>query len=78
MTNKEEKYKVHVKSSSDKKVDASKHKNFDKVYSKYTHWLYRNPWYKFQFHQSKNRKITLYILLGIVVATLVVIAFLEK
>lgn len=78
MTDKDEKYQVNVKTSSDKKVDASKHKNFDKVYSKYTSWMYRNPWYKFQFHKSKNRKITLYILVGIVVVTLVVLEYINN
>ena len=78
MTNNEDKYQVHVKKSSDKKVDSSKHKNFDKVYSKYSFWMYRNPWYKFAFYTSKNRKTTLYILLGIIVIALVVKEFLKK
>lgn len=78
MKEEQQKYKVNFKKSADKKVDAQKHKNFDQVYEQYTHWIYRHPWSRFQFHKSKNRKIALYILLIGIVAALVIAEYVKE
>ena len=78
MKEEQQKYNVNYKSTSDKKVDVAKHKNFGKVYKKYSHWAYRNPWSRFQFHKSKNRKIALYILLAGLIAALVIIEYINE
>lgn len=78
MTEEQNKYKVNVKKTAGKKVDPSQYKDFGKVYNKYSHWVYRNPWNRFQFHKSKNRKVTLFIFLLVLVATLVVLEYLEE
>ena len=78
MTEENKKYNFKIKSSSEQKADPSKYKDFDKVYSKYTHWIYRNPWSRFQFHKSKNRKISLFIMIILLVGALLAIEYLSE
>lgn len=82
MKEEQQKYNVNFKTTSkpeeDKKVDAAKHKNFNKVYKQYSHWAYRNPWHRFQFHKSKNRKTTLYIMLIFLISALLIMEYLSE
>ena len=47
--------------------------DFKKVYTAYTHKVYRSPRNIFQRHSSKNRKISMFIILIVVVGTLVLV-----
>tara|TARA_B110000211_G_C13968498_1_gene503863 strand:+ start:75 stop:320 length:246 start_codon:yes stop_codon:yes gene_type:complete len=75
MTEDKNKYNVNLKSSSNQKIDPKKYKDFNKVYSKYTHWVYRNPWNRFQFHKSKNRKTALFLMLVLLVLSIVAMEY---
>ena len=86
MSENDKKYQVNITKSkgkttgdsSNNKVDPSKYRDFDKVYKSYSDVVYNKPWYKFQFQNSKNRKTTLYIMVIIIVAALVIMEYLEK
>jgi hypothetical protein len=90
MSEENKKYQVNIKKSSGKSVGDSKrdagnnkpapgkYKNFDKVYKSYADTVYSKPWFRFQFQKSKNRKVTLYIMVIVVVATLVVLEYLAE
>jgi hypothetical protein len=54
-------------------INPEKYKDFQKVYTSYMDSIYKKPWYRFQFHQSKNRKIALFIMLMILVAALLLL-----
>ncbi|MFT6717227.1 MAG: hypothetical protein ACJA0Q_001878 [Saprospiraceae bacterium] len=84
MSENDKKYQVNITSSKGKatdgssnKVDPSKYKDFDKVYKSYSDVVYNKPWYKFQFQKAKNRKTTLYIMVILVVAALVIMEYLK-
>ncbi|MFZ9847752.1 MAG: hypothetical protein ACO3EE_06315 [Flavobacteriales bacterium] len=66
------KYDIKIDSKPISEKDIEKHMNFDKTYEAYTHWTYRHPWYRFQRHANKNRKILLWIILIAVIAALVI------
>lgn len=82
MSEKNKKYQVNIKTGNDsadndakKSVNPDKYKNFDQVYKSYSDSLYKGAWYKLQFHQHKNRKVTVYIILILVVTALVLLEF---
>lgn len=94
MSKENKKYQVNIKSSKGKTMDGSpsdssnnssaqnvdpnKYKNFDKVYNSYADSIYKKPWYSFQFYKSKNRKVTLYIMVILIVAALVIMEFVKE
>ena len=47
--------------------------DFKGAYKAYTHKVYRTPWSRFQRHSSKNKKVSMFIILIIVIGTLVLI-----
>lgn len=65
--NEKKKYniKVNPKKPSAKTIQSKM--DFEGAYSAYTHKVYRTPWSKFQRHAYKNRKISMYIILAIIV-----------
>lgn len=81
MSKENKKYQVNIKSSrgetvgDSKSVNPNKHKNFDKVYKKYSETVYTRRWNIFQFHKPKNRKIALFIMLVLIVAALVIMEY---
>ncbi|MFT6716507.1 MAG: hypothetical protein ACJA0Q_001149 [Saprospiraceae bacterium] len=89
MSKENKKYQVHITSSKGnatgdsqndgtEKVDPSKYKNFDKVYKSYSDSVYKKSWYKFQFQKAKNRKATLYIMVVLIVAALVIMEYIKE
>ena len=71
----ENKYNVKVNPPKPSKENIRGKMDFEGAYKTYTHKAYRTPWSRFQRHSSKNKKVSMFIILTIVVGTLV---FLES
>ena len=71
----ENKYNIKLNPTKPSKEEIRKKMDFEGAYKAYTHKAYRTPWSRFQRHSSKNRKISMFIILTIVVGALV---FLES
>lgn len=70
-------YNIKVrKRPSSNQVNAKK--DFDKVYTNYQSWVYSHPWYKTPFHRFKNRKITMYIIIILLLSYLIYLSEQEK
>lgn len=67
------KYNIKFNPKKPTKQEIRDKMDFKKVYMAYTHKVYRSPRNIFQRHSSKNRKISMFIILIIVVGTLVLI-----
>lgn len=77
MTEKD-KYKVNINPKTPSKESIKKRMDFKNAYNSYTHWIYRTPWHAFQYHASKNKKITMMIILFAIIAMLIVIDYKEN
>lgn len=73
--NEENKYNIKVNPRKPNKDDIRQKMDFEGAFKTYTHKAYRTPWYRFQRHSSKNRKVSMFVILTIVVSVLV---FLES
>ena len=69
----EKKYNIKINPKKPSKQEIKDKMDFKKAYNAYTHKVYRYPWSRFQRHASKNRKISMFIILIIVIGTLVLI-----
>lgn len=67
----QKKYNIKIKSGSSNPKKADSHKDFEKVYSAYSSWVYRHPWYKAQLHMPRYRKVFMYVLLIVLISYLV-------
>ena len=77
MTEKD-KYKININPKTPSKESIKERMDFSDAHQSYTHWIYRTPWHTFQHYASKNKKITMMIILFAVVAMLIVIDYKEK
>ena len=68
---KEKKYNIKVTKKREDSKLAESHKDFDKVYSAYSSWIYRHPWYKAQLHMPRYRKTLMFIILIVLLSYLV-------
>tara|TARA_Y100000589_G_scaffold3897_2_gene3478 strand:- start:12497 stop:12805 length:309 start_codon:yes stop_codon:yes gene_type:complete len=69
----EKKYTIKINPKKPDKNEIREKMDFDAAYKAYTHKVYRTPWNKFQRHSPKNRKVSMFIILIIVVGTLMLI-----
>jgi hypothetical protein len=69
----EKKYNIKINPKKPSKQEIRDNMDFKNAYNAYTHKVYRYPWSKFQRHASKNKKISMFIILIIVIGTLVLI-----
>ncbi len=69
----EKKYNIKINPKKPSKQEIKGKMDFKKAYNTYTHKVYRYPWSRFQRHASKNRKVSMFIILIIVIGTLVLI-----
>ena len=69
----EKKYTIKIDPKKPNKKEIREKMDFKGAYKAYTHKVYRTPWSRFQRHSSKNRKVSMFIILIIVVGTLVFI-----
>lgn len=67
MNDGKQKYHVKITKKAGAQPDSSKHKDFKSVYNKYTNKYYRYPWSRFQFHEPKNRKIVMWVIVALAV-----------
>ena len=72
------KYNIKVNRKTPSSEEIQKKMNFEGAYKAYTHKAYRTPWGRFQRHDPKNRKASMFIILAIVVGTLVFLDLGEK
>lgn len=68
--NEKKKYNIKMDPKQPSKKSIQSKMDFDGVFEAYTHKAYRTPWSKFQRHAHKNRKISMYIILAIIVGIL--------
>tara|TARA_B100000767_G_C19664741_1_gene492576 strand:+ start:622 stop:927 length:306 start_codon:yes stop_codon:yes gene_type:complete len=71
----ENKYNIKVNPRKPNKDDIRQKMDFEGAFKAYIHKAYRTPWSRFQRHSSKNRKVSMFVILTIVVSVLV---FLES
>lgn len=69
----EKKYNIKLNPKKPTRQEIRDKMDFKKAYNTYTHKVYRYPWSRFQRHASKNRKVSMFIILIIVIGTLVLI-----
>tara|TARA_B100001173_G_C15984473_1_gene546079 strand:- start:1080 stop:1388 length:309 start_codon:yes stop_codon:yes gene_type:complete len=69
----EKKYNIKINPKKPSKQEIRDKMDFKKAYNAYTHKVYRYPWSRFQRHASKNKRISMFIILIIVVGALVFI-----
>ena len=69
----EKKYTIKINPKKPNKKEIREKMDFKGAYKAYTHKVYRTPWSRFQRHSSKNRKVSMFIILIIVIGTLVFI-----
>ncbi|MBI35068.1 MAG: hypothetical protein CMP67_06860 [Flavobacteriales bacterium] len=69
----EKKYNIKLNPKKPNKEEIRKKMDFKGAYKAYSHKVYRTPWYSFQRHSSKNRKVSMFIILICVVGALVFI-----
>tara|TARA_Y100000739_G_C20580676_1_gene452644 strand:+ start:1443 stop:1751 length:309 start_codon:yes stop_codon:yes gene_type:complete len=69
----EKKYNIKINPKKPNKEEIRKKMDFKGAYKSYTHKVYRTPWSRFQRHSSKNRKISMFVILIIVIGTLVLL-----
>lgn len=77
MTEKD-KYKININPKTPSKESIKERMDFSDAHQAYTHWIYRTPWHTFQHYASKNKKITMMIILFAVIAMLMVIDYKEN
>jgi hypothetical protein len=77
MTEKD-KYKININPKAPSKERIKERMDFSNAYQSYTHWIYRTPWHTFQHYASKNKKITMMIILFAVIAMLIVMDYKEN
>ena len=77
MTDKD-KYKININPKTPSKDSIKERMDFNNAYQSYTHWIYRTPWHAFQFYASKNKKISMMIILFAVIAMLIVMDYKEN
>lgn len=69
----EKKYTIKINPKKPNKKEIREKMDFKGAYKAYTHKVYRTPWSRFQRHSSKNKKVSMFIILIIVIGTLVLI-----
>jgi hypothetical protein len=69
----EKKYTIKINPKKPNKKEIKERMDFKGAYKAYTHKVYRTPWSRFQRHSSKNKKVSMFIILIIVIGTLVLI-----
>jgi len=67
------KYKININPETPSKESIKKRMDFNNAYNSYSHWIYRTPWHTFQHYASRNKKITMMLILFAVVAMVLVI-----
>ena len=72
------KYKININPKVPSKESIKEKMDFNNAYKSYTHWIYRTPWHTFQHYASKNKKITMMIILFVVIAMLIVLDYKEN
>ena len=72
------KYKININPKTPSKESIKEKMDFNNAYKSYTHWIYRTPWHTFQHYASKNKKITMMIILFAVIAMLIVLDYKEN
>jgi len=72
------KYKININPKVPSKESIKEKMDFNNAYKSYTHWIYRTPWHTFQHYASKNKKITMMIILFAVIAMLIVLDYKEN
>lgn len=72
------KYKININPKVPSKESIKGKMDFNNAYKSYTHWIYRTPWHTFQHYASKNKKITMMIILFAVIAMLIVLDYKEN
>lgn len=72
------KYKININPEVPSKESIKAKMDFNGAYQSYSHWIYRTPWHTFQHYASKNKKITMMIILFAVIAMLIVMDYKEN
>lgn len=72
------KYKININPKTPSKETIKEKMDFNNAYKSYTHWIYRTPWHTFQHYASKNKKITMMIILFAVILMLLVLDYKEN
>lgn len=71
MSEEENKYDIHLSPAEPSKEEIHQKMDFDDAFKAYSHWAYRHPWHRFQIASPKNRRLAMFIILGIIVASLI-------
>jgi len=69
----EKKYTIKINPKKPNKKEIREKMDFKGAYKSYTHKVYRTPWSRFQRHSSKNRKVSMFIILIFVIGTLMLL-----